>query len=293
MSRRIYYYEEKVNGKYVMMIFMSDFRDKITDFWCLSNKILSDGKVTMVGQLDVSRSMYPEIFISEDAQWALINESNNVDIHLYVTENTREIITPLGDEWNQEFNRILEKSKQDYYEKKQKELRLYFYDASKGQLRLCFFGDSFTKDKYKYDLYRHGVGGCEIDQLCTKPDKDVFIIGRVVKTISRKKCSTYSTLMDFIEPVFKIELDFKKDESNLDEYEKNISNLEKMLYNLLIFTIQKQYYSLKIERIRAYLECKFEEPEFIANLFIIKIMDAFSSGDADRVRKLYKDLNKY
>ena len=280
MYESIYTYSEEINGKMVMMLIKPNFREAITLF-SGQNQILSDGKVTMVEELDVNRQ-YQDVFVSENAQWGLDDKGHSY--LLFVTERTKQIITPLGEMWNKNFNRILKKCKKDYYDKKKKEMRLYFYDTSKGKLKLCYLGDSIVSSKnFDYDLNRYFVPYCAIDKKYTKPEKDVFIIGRVVKTIGTKN----SKLMDFVEPVFQVKLDFEKEKWDFGEYEENISELEEMLYTLLAFTIKKQHSSLEIARIRAYLKCKQEAPNFIKNHFTINIMDAFDRGNPAKIRELY------
>lgn len=285
MYENLYSYNEDINGKSVWMLFKPNFREEITLFNG-KEKILSDGKVTMVGELtwDCGRREFPDIFISEDAQWGL--EDNGFSYVLFVTEHTKEIITPLGSEWNKEFNRILKKCKEDYYQKKKKEIRLYFYEASKDRLKSCYLGD----DKYcEYSLNRYSKPYCAIDKKYKKPDKDCFILGRIRKTIGLKN----SKLLNFIEPMYEISLDFKKHKWDIgdDEYRRNISDLEKILYELLKFTIVKNPNSLEIARIQAHLNCKSKAPKFIKGEFTIKIMDALDTGDTKEVRKLYEILS--
>lgn len=284
MYENIYSYNEEVNGKFVWMIFKPNFREEITLF-SGKEKILSDGKVTMVGELEPRSSKYQDVFVSENAQWAL--EDEGYSYTLFVTERTKEIITPLGEEWNKEFNRILQKCKKDYYDKKKKEMRLYFYDVSKEQLKLCYLGDSVkSPENFEYDLNRYFVPYCAIDKKYTKPEKDVFILGRVAKTIGTKN----SKLMDFVEPVFQVKLDFEKEKLELGEYADNISKLEEILYTLLAFTTKKQHSPLEIARIQAYLKSKVEEPKFIESQFMINVMDAFNEGNATKLRELYNVL---
>ncbi len=284
MYENIYSYNEEVNGKDIWMKFKPNFREEITLF-SGKEKILSDGKVTMVGELDPWSSKYQDVFISEDAQWALEDDCHNYV--LYVTERTKEIITPLGEAWNKEFNRILRKCKKDYYDKKKKEMRLYFYDASTKQLRLCYLGDSVrSPENFEYDLNRYFVPYFAIDKRYEKPEKDVFILGRVAKTIGTKN----SKLMDFVEPVFKVELDFEKEKGYLGKYVYNISELEEILYTLLAFITKKQHSLLEIARIQAYLKSKVEAPKFIESQFMINVMDAFNEGNATKLRESYNVL---
>lgn len=287
MYKNLYSYNEEINGKSVWMICKPNFREAITLFDG-ENKILSDGKVIMVGDLVLkgTRSQYSDVFISEDAQWGL-----EVDGHTYkvfVTERTDEIKTPLGSEWNKQFNRILKKCKNDYYKKKKKEIRLYFYEASKDKLRLCYLGNPHrVLDYYNYSLDRYFGPYCAIDKRYTKPDKDCFILGRVRKTIGLKN----SKLLDFIEPVHEMTLDFEKEEYDFGDYERNIANLEKNIYELLEFSIAKKHSTLQEMRIRAFLQNSSGTQESVIHKFNKEIWNAFEKGDVPKVRQLDDVLN--
>ena len=233
------------------------------------------------------------MFFNPNLRAEVAFEDNHSGYFLDVTEKTKKITTSLGAEWDKEFNRILKKCQKDYIEKKRKEIRLYFYDATSNKLRLCYLSDTgfMSVDNYEYSLERESdnVPYCAIDKKYARPNKDVFILGRVVRTVGTKDYK----LMDFVEPVYEIELDFVKEEWDCGEYGDSISYLEQALFELLKFTVSKNYSPLEIANIQAYLKCRSEEAVFIARQFIINIMDAFSSGDADRVRKLYEVLKKH
>lgn len=142
MYENLYSYDGEINGKNVCILIKPNFREEIT-LYDGSNKILSDGEVRIKGELilDNGHSQYPAVCISEDAQWGL--EDNGYFYDLYVTERTKEITTPLGTEWDKEFNRLLKECKKSYYQKKKQEIRLYFYDAAMDKLHLCYLGDTY------------------------------------------------------------------------------------------------------------------------------------------------------
>lgn len=288
MYENLYSYNEKINGREVWMVFKPNFREAIT-LINGKNQISSDGKVTVKGEpvLAGTRSQFPEAFVSEDAQWAV--EDDDFAYIIYVTERTNEIITPFGLEWNKEFNRILKRCKDDYYKKKKKEIRLYFYDAVNDKLKLCYLdGMCSNYENYSYSLNRYFSPYCSIDKRYTKPDRDCFIFGRVRKTIGLRN----SKLLDFIEPVYTVKPDFERESWDIldSEYRENIYDLEEKLYKLLKFTVTIKRNELEINRVKAYLKCEQENAHFIAKLFTIKIMDAFSKGDVNEIRQLYDVL---
>ncbi len=124
MYENIYNYKEEIMGKSVYILFKPNFREEIT-LLNGRNTVFSDGEITIAGELNPSHSKFPDVYISEDAQWAL--EDEGWGVHLFVTERTKDIITPWGNDWNKEFNRMLEKAKGDYYRKKKVDNRYNFY----------------------------------------------------------------------------------------------------------------------------------------------------------------------
>lgn len=287
MYENIYAYNEECNGKSVWMLFKPNFREAIELFNGERN-IFSDGEIKYVGNLvlDGTRCQFPHVFISENAQWGLTDEGYGYIV--YVTERTQKIETPLGDKWNNEFNRILKKCKNDYFKKKKEEVRLYFYEAGKDKLSLCYLGASYERhENYQYSLYRYFSPKCVIDKRYLKPDKDCFILGRIRKTIGLKN----SKLLDFIEPVHEIPLDFEKDEWDFGEYQESISDLENILFKLIKFTITKEHVQLEIKRIRKYFELDNKKSDmYVTKSLYVKIMDGFSTGNVNELRKLYNVL---
>lgn len=281
MYENLYSYDETINEKSVWILFKPNFREAIT-LYDGNNKILSDGEVRI---LDSRHSKYLDVYISEDAQWGLEYEGNFYK--LYVTERTEEISTPLGPEWNKEFNRLLKKCKGDYYQKKKEEIRLYFYEAAKDKLCLCYLGDYSGYDYYKYSLNRYFSPYCAIDKRYAKPEKDSFILGRVRKTIGLKN----SKLLDFIEPVYEVPLDFEKDKWDFGDYKENLDELEKNIYDLLKFSIAKEYNNLYEMRIRAYFKDYSSTQKSIIFKFKGEIRNAFKEGNVAKARALYNVLN--
>lgn len=286
MYENIYTCNEEVNGKSVWIIFKPNFREAVT-LYNGEGKILSDGEIRMEGELVLkgTRSEFPDVYTAESAQWLL--EDDGYGLILFVTERTKEIKTPLGEEWNKEFNRLLKKCQKDYWSKKKEEVRLYFYDAEKNKLELCYtdIGYSYNAE-YKYSLKRLLPINpfCAIDKRYTEPEKSCFILGRVRKTIGLKN----SKLMDFIEPVNIIKLDFEKQDWDYRDYayKEDKDNLESKLFDLLKFNIAKRHDSLEVMRIRAYFQNYTAEDVKIVSQFKKQIQESFKRGKAEELRNL-------
>lgn len=293
MYENLYYFDEEVYGKTVWILVKPNFREAITRFNG-KNKIFSDGKIRMEGRA-VGQGKHPDVYVSEDAQWAL-EDNNGYGYKIYVTERTEKITTPLGEEWNTQFNRLLKECKSEYYQSKKKEIRLYFYEANSDKLQLSCLGDyywscAWTCD-YSYQLRRGypKISYCAIDKRYAKPEKDCFILGRVRKTIGLKN----SKLLDFIEPVHEISLDFEKDEDDFGGYEYKAKKecLEENLFDLLKFSIAKKYDVLEIMRIRAYLQNNSDEQDIVISQFKNEIWEAFKENNVQKVYQLYDVLNE-
>lgn len=287
MYENIYSYNETIKGKSVWMIFKPNFREALTLFDG-EGKMLSDGEIRKEGELvldDMNSNNFPDVYVSENAQWFL--EDRGYSLHLFVTERTEEITTPLGVEWNLEFNRILKKCKKCYWIQKKEEIRLYFYCAEIDKLQLCYGSEDDYYDMYKYSLKRLLVVDpyCAIDKRYDKPSKSCFILGRIRKTIGLKN----SKLLDFIEPVHKIELDFEKEEWDFGVY-RDI--LERQLLDLLRFCISKKDNPLEVMRIRAYFKNYEVEEETLILQFRDEIWKAFYKESTAELRSLNDVLKK-
>ena len=286
MYENIYTYEADVKGKAVRLLFKPNFKEEVTI--CNENtKLLSDGeirKVRLDGRCIGSQDEYV-VYVSENAQWLLKDKGDYIG--LYVTEKTYEIITPLGENWNHEFKWLLKKCKRDYYDKKRGEIRLYFYEANSDRLKLCYEDNNYRK--CKYSLKRVFNPYCSIDKKYTKPKKSCFILGRVRKTIGLNN----SKLLDFIEPVYRIELDFERKYWDYGgyEYKENKSMLEGVLLDLLCFCISENCKLIEENRVKAYLKMNTSNEDAIAK-FRDKIWLAFKDSDLAELRKLYWVLNK-
>lgn len=288
MYENLYTYCEDIKGKIVWFIFKPNFRESLTLFdKDKESKILSDGEIRIV---DDAWNNYSDLYVSEDAQW-LLEDKGNVFLNLYVTERTNEITTTLGETWNKEFNRILQKCKKDYYLKKKKEIRLYFYDADNDRLQLCYKDEIYyNDDRYIYSLRRLFAKDpyCAIDKRFEKPERSCFILGRIRKTIGLRN----SRLLDFIEPVSKINLDFEKDKWDFGEYDEQKASLETSIFTLLSFCLLKDHDFLQIMRIRAYFENYDADDSVIVLQFKNKIQKSFERGNVEEIRNFYDVLTK-
>lgn len=292
MYENLYAYSEEVEGKKVWLMFKPNFREALTLFDGKS-KMLSDGVIRKEGELVLNgmHSEFQDVYVSENAQWFL--EDKGHSFYLFVTEWTREINTSLGDEWNREFNRILKKCKRCYYLQKKEEIRLYFYCAETDRLRLCYKDEGYyIDDRYKYPLRRLFPTNpyCAIDKQYARPKESCFILGRVKRTIGLKN----SKLLDFIEPVHKIELDFKKEEWDFGgyDYKRDKEELENQLFDLLSFCVLKEENPLEVMRVRAYLENYEGEQKAVVLQFKSKIREAFKKESVVELRRLNDVLKK-
>jgi len=89
---------KKINGKSVLILFKPNFREEITLLGA-DSEVLSDGDIRLNGELVLNdtRSKFPKVYVSEDAQWVLEKEGNYA-YHIFVTERTDIIDTPLGED---------------------------------------------------------------------------------------------------------------------------------------------------------------------------------------------------
>lgn len=284
MHENIYSYNEEINGVDVWIIFKPNFREDVT--LCLKDETApnyeSDGEILKVDEGEDSD--FNLVYVSEDSQWLLESEKHSSCYFLFVTERTQEINTSLGEEWNKQFNRMLQKAKKDYCKKKKEEIRLYFYDHKKDRLSLCVPNGVYSS-AYKYSLDRPLIWFFSIDKRFSKPENDCFILGRIRKTIGVKN----SKMMDFIEPVYEIKLDFEKEECDFGEYERGIGSLKSKILTLLQFYIKKEYENcIRKTRITAYINSKSEKDENDAiSTFKSEIWNAFEQADVKAIRKLY------
>lgn len=277
-EENLYSYEEVVKGKSVYFIFNPDFRKALFVLRKKESKLFSDGEIRFDGECP-----FAYVYAEEKAQWLL--EDDGKAFHLFVTEKTNEISTPLGEEWNREFNRILKICKASYYRKKKEEIRLYFYDCESDKLRLYYDYKGALQDerKYKYNLKREFP--CVIDKRYKRPEKSCFVFGRVRKSIGLKN----SNLLDFIEPVYTITLDFKKVWHY--EYRVDVEELGNILSDLLKFCIvdsdnEEPSLNCEIMRIRVWQEDYNSSPEKILSQFRNKIQKAFKNDDVTELRAL-------
>lgn len=283
MYENIYTYWELINEKSIYLLFKPNFQKALTIF-DEKYKLLSDGKIIIK-----NNSCNNYVYVSKNASWLL--EDDGYGFILFVTEATCNISSPLGDAWNKEFNRMLQNAKKDYYNKKKKEIRLYFYDSDNDKLQICPMCTDYCSNKYAYDLRSfHLDSYCAIDKRYSKPDKSCFILGRIRKTIGLKN----PKLLSFIEPVHTIDLDFEKDKWDFGNYTYNakLEDLKNVLLSLLCFYISKKFDTLEVMRIRGYLKNYKLSPQEVILYLKNKIWENFKKGDVKELRKLDEVLKK-
>lgn len=228
------------------------------------------------------------VSVSDETDWLL--EDEGYCYHLYVIERTKEISTSFGEEFDRQLNKLFKEAKRKYYQKKQEEIRLYFYDAKKDWLVLCQVTEKRNHYGLKYRLERYEFHSkSAIDKSCEKPTSDCFILGRIKRTIGLK----YYKLLDFIEPVYTIYPDFYLENNNIwdrDEYRANLVDLEFALEELLSFTIKKEYSEKDVacRRVAAY---QHKEKADIA-AFNKEIQQTFKAGYVPKIRQLYYVLTE-
>jgi len=258
MYENLYDYSETINGIYVSIQFKPNFREEITAVTNNYQLEVERGEITLKERF---RQYNRNVCVSEEAQWVLVNYTDLQAYELFVTERTQNINTSLGEEWNKEFNRLLKKCKEQYAQEKKEEIRLYFYDSITNRVRLCHIDMWYSITETIYSLDRPFVPYCDIDKKYPKPEKDCFILGRVQKTIGTKN----SKLMDFIQPVHKLELDFEPEGLFGDS---EVGALERILFKLLRKAIQKD-------------ECTVVKE---------KIWKVFKEGNVQKLRKIYEEI---
>ena len=287
MYENIYSHREKVFGKYVWMIFEPNFREAVT-LYNGKSKIYSDCKIRMVPDPYTTDecNQFSDVYTSENAQWVL--EDQGYALMLYVTERTNNIETPLGEEWNKKFNSILKKCKKEYFKIKKKEIRLYFWDEFRDKLQLCY-EDTFLNDIFEYSLNRAAVPYSAIDKRYERPIHDCFILGRVRKTIGVNN----SNLLDFIEPVYSIEVKYPEDVWSLDEFREERQRMQRNMFKLLSFYVTKEAEHSRIEimRIRAHFSDYESKDAEIISKFKGMIKKAFETGKSEELSNLADVLN--
>lgn len=286
MYENLYTYSESFLGKYINVLIKPNFREAISTHDG-KNVFLTDGKISMKGKLVLAstRSEYPNVYVSEDAQWVLEEDGNFFT--LYITERTKEIKTGLSSAWDKKFNWLLKKCKAQYAQKKREEIRLYFYDSQHKNISL-FVPYSYCNHNNltKYNLSLTFHPHCALDRACSYPKKDCFILGRITRTIGTKDLK----LMDFIEPVYTISLDFdNKDELFYGDYDTNKEQFAIVICELLEFCILKEHRkdNVKYFRIATYLEKAGKKDIDIISEFSKEILEAFKNGKPSKLRQLY------
>ena len=265
MYEKLCYMHRKIGGRDIYFYMIPNFRENIT------SKGPNDEIFSSVGQVTLKKRSwcnFPAVYVQENTHWVLCVDRDADIYSVYVTEYTKGINSPLGEEVDKELNRLLKEFQKQYAKAKQEEVRVYFYNSQTDKLILYYPSSYFVtgSERYKYRLDRlpevkvYSV----IDRKFTKPENDCFMFGRVKKTIGLRN----SKLLDFIEPIYKlIPLDFEKDIYDLEQYQIDINGLGKILFELLKVTTLSKTHAKKEE-----------------------ILQAFEKGDVNRLRELWREL---
>lgn len=218
-----------------------------------------------------------EILIVSEAQW-VVEVDNHRDFHVTVTEYTKTLRTPLGEEMNKIINQKVKEAQKDYQKRKRTEKRLYFYDEVKGNLEpYIMSGSSWDNDGLQYRLTRGFTTYQKIDVRCPTPYESCFILGKVRRTIGTKD----GKLMDFIEPVAEFQLDEEED------YFCDWANcLGDKIFSMLQFSIQKEEPTddLTVSRIKSKMHCNVQ-------MFLKMLNKALEAGDVEKVKEFYNVIH--
>ena len=281
--------DKKIEGKDVSFIMIPDFRQVVT----VCNEESKCQYYSDTGNYTISEEMnrygYYNVYASENDRWFVEQDFSNEKLKVYITQWTNEILMPVGENFNQMLNKSLNEVTDKYYQEKNTEMRLYFYDSENDVLTLS--RDYDCSQKYRYSLERFGVEKSWIDERFNKPIQNCFILGTIRRTIGSKR----GMLHDFINPIYQVNWDLKKDGDWKSKYEDftfsdNYYQIEENLMMILKFTIRNEYYFdyiLKRIKNNYYRGQNFQSAEEIAEKFNSEIMDAFRKGNLDKLIKLH------
>lgn len=283
-------YEEKVNGRTIIVSIIPNFLNGSVDIFSEKRKIsTSSGNYHLEAEGD-----YDWIFVPENTQWVIISQTNYPSTRIIITEHTKTINSDYGDEWNKIFNELRIKAQKQYYQKKNSEVRLYFWNSEKKQLKLCLnhrkfsYGSLGSKLSYYPQEFHYGQA---LDRKCTIPQYDCFILGKVCKTIGTKK----GTLFDYIKPISEIKLDFsKQDHSITSFYYCDLVDFETLILNLLVLCIEHTdtgKSAILPDKAQSLSRQKCETPDF--EQFLNEVKKALSAGDTKRLRDLQEVMYNF
>ncbi|MCI8699763.1 MAG: hypothetical protein HFJ47_00275 [Clostridia bacterium] len=289
MFNRLFSMVYLVNDRNIHVIIVPNFKNSICELEDTMEVITSSG-------------MYPSTDCQGDSEFIDVPESTTwvittKDIHtcIYITEYTKEITVDIGNGMNSIFNQLINETTKAYYNKKKREIRLYFWSSRKETLKLCKQHPDLSSvnsdSPLAYYLPTTSSAGQAIHKRFAKPDQDCFILGRVRRTlITRDSRQTF----DFIEPISKVNLDFVKNGQNSVNFRKNIDLLATALLDLLFFCIintNASTESLKYKRILAYIRTAYDADAVDIKLYIKEVKVAFKEGNLVKLRNLSKILN--
>lgn len=283
-------YEEKVNGRNIVVCIIPNFREDVGIF----NENLKVSTSSGDYRIESVHRDYKDIFVPEDTQWVIIQENRFPFTRIIITEYTKKINSDYGVEWNKIFNDIRIKAQKQYYNKKNSEVRLYFWDSTKKRLKLCLNHREFTycSSESKLSYYHQSFhNGQALDQKYTNPQYDCFILGKVHKTIGTKN----GKLFDYIEPISEIKPDFgEQDNIFTSFYYSDIEDLETLILNLLVLCIthtDKGVSAILPNKVPSTSHEKDESSEF--NRYLNDVRKALSDGNTQELRILEEMRYKY
>ena len=279
----------EVAGNVFKICFLPDFRQDVTMYYEEREYYVDVGQITKKDD----EYGFSWVSVSQNASWLLevYHLSDTIIIYyLYIIAKTRDIKTPLGEEFNRRIMNLVKQARLKYNTQKETELRLYFYNSQKRRLILVENYNRYEQ-AYKYSLSRPFHNN-SIDKKCEEPRQDCYIIGRVTKTIGTKN----EYLHDFIEPVYYIYLDFKRNPNDyFDDYNDKLIDFHQMLMRLLLFSIKKEHNNdiVETKRVVEYIrkQNSVSNSEEAVKMFISEIYDAYKNNDLKKLRNLYKSLD--
>lgn len=237
--------------------------------------------------IEIDNNYSTNIRVPEDTQLAIVEHSS---IDIFIAEFAKKIMINLDNEFAM-FNRLISAVKNEYFKKKQHEIRLYFWNSQKKKLRLCFDNADIRSNKPNAQIayYLRNSDGQTISKFYEKPKYDCFLLGRVRQTVGTQD----SKLFDCIEPISEIKLDFEEKECGSKKFQDNLNFLEELLLYLFVFcTIHnvESTESIEYKRALAYV-CKIHKmvsPDI--HVYINEVKEAFKEGNVSKLRTLVSIL---
>ncbi len=283
MFKYLFSMSSTINGRSINVHIITSFKEDIGTFTDVK-KVATFPKAYSI---EIDKNYSTNIKVPEDTQLAVVEHSS---IDIFIAEFAKKIMINLGNEFTL-FNRLISEVKNEYSQKKQREVRLYFWSSQKQKLRLCFDNSDIRSNKPNAQIayYLRNSDGHIISKFYEKPKYDCFILGRVRQTIG---CQN-SKLLDCIEPISEIKLGFDAKECGAKKFQDNLNFLEELLLYLFVFcTINnaESTESIEYKRALAYV-CtihKMTAPDI--HVYIDEVKEAFKEGNVSDLKRLISIL---